>query len=236
MNMKNLFLTLCLCFSAGLFAQGIDFSTIKNGEMILKNNQKIKFSSLEEEGDKIYFFNLSSQQREHLYKSSILSIDGIALTDKYDLKENNFTKVSKQVYQLEYVNSRNVLLDGKKLSKGELINILESDNRALQQYKSGVTQKNIGTVLIGVGAGLFVGNGIANVSSANSGEERNNTSILFIIGGGIAASGIVLKITGANSVKNSISTYNKQNLAYNKSNLDFKFLVSNNGAGLRLNF
>lgn len=59
--------------------------------MILKNNQKIKFSSLEEERDKIYFFNVSSQQREYLYKSSILSTDGIALTDKYDLKENNFT-------------------------------------------------------------------------------------------------------------------------------------------------
>lgn len=233
--MKNLFLTLCLCFTTNLFAQEIDFSSIKSGEMILKNKEKIKFNSLEEDGDKIYFFNLSSQQREHLYKSSIISIDGKRLETKEDTT-NNIVINSKQINYFKYVNSRNIILDGKKLSKGELINTLNSNNIALDQYKSGTSQKNIGTVLIAVGAGLFVGNGIANVSSANSGEERNNTSILFIIGGGLAASGIVLKITGANSIKNSISTYNKQNIAYNKSNLDFKFLVSNNGAGLSLNF
>lgn len=79
--MKKIFLTLFVCLSVNLFAQQIDFPSSRNGEMILKNNQKIKFSSLEEEGDKIYFFNLNSQQREHVYKSSIISIGGIELIE-----------------------------------------------------------------------------------------------------------------------------------------------------------
>lgn len=68
--MKNLLLALIFCLSTNLFAQEINFSVIKNGEMVLKNNETIRFSSLEEQGDKIYFFNLSSQQKEHVYKSS----------------------------------------------------------------------------------------------------------------------------------------------------------------------
>ncbi|WP_413532539.1 hypothetical protein [Empedobacter brevis] len=233
--MKKIFLALCLCLSVNLLAQEKNFPSITSGEMILKNNQKIKFSSLEEEGDKIYFFNLNSQQREHVYKSSILSIEGIQLIEPDLQTKQNVEKQS--VVALEYINSRNILQHNKKLSKGDLINILSPNNSALNQYKSGVSQKNIGTVLIIAGAGLFVGNGIANISTSNSGNERKSPTFLFIIGGGLAASGIVLKITGANSIKKSVETYNKQSLAYNdKSNLDFKFLVSNNGAGLRLNF
>lgn len=234
--MKNLLLALIFCLSTNLFAQEINFSVIKNGEMVLKNNETIRFSSLEEQGDKIYFFNLSSQQKEHVYKSSIKSIDGVQLIPSNGVgKQNSLEQTSKQIKKLEYINSRNILLDGKKLSKGELIHLLESKPFALNQYKSGVSQKTVGSFLIGFGAGLFVGNGITNLSMSGD-EERKNPTILFFIGGGLAASGIVLKITGANSIKNSISTYNKENLAYNKSNLDFKFLVSNNGAGLRLNF
>ncbi len=234
--MRNLFSTVFLFLSIYSFAQGTDFSKITAGELILKNNQKITFSELEDQGDKIYFYNLSTEKKEHLYKSSIISIDGKLLTTEDVEQKAVQVKKQKVFKQLEFVNSRNILMEGKKLSKDEVYTILHSNNSAFNQYKSGRTQKTIGSVLIGVGAGLFVGNGIHNLSLANSNSEKSNPPILFFIGGGIAATGIVLNITGTSSVKKSISTYNNRYLANNHYNKDLKFLVSNNGAGLRLNF
>lgn len=41
----------------------------------MKNNEKIQFSNLRYEGDKVFFININTQAEEHLFQESILSID-----------------------------------------------------------------------------------------------------------------------------------------------------------------
>ncbi|MFA5618725.1 MAG: hypothetical protein WDA08_00315 [Weeksellaceae bacterium] len=48
---------------------------IKNGVLTMKNDEKIEFSNLYYDGDKVHFININTQQQEHLFLSSILSID-----------------------------------------------------------------------------------------------------------------------------------------------------------------
>ncbi len=48
---------------------------IKNGVLTMKNNEKIEFSNLRYEENKVVFTNLKNQTVEHLFLESILSID-----------------------------------------------------------------------------------------------------------------------------------------------------------------
>lgn len=86
--MKLNILLFTLIFSSFLLAQEkVQF--IKHGELTMKNNEKIEFTNLKYEEDKVVFTNIKTQQIEHLYLSSILSVDEgeIELIDESEVEK-----------------------------------------------------------------------------------------------------------------------------------------------------
>lgn len=92
-------------------------------------------------------------------------------------------------------------------------------------YKSGKSQKTLGTVIACIGA-LPFGYSIGYMGAAG---ETDETNLGLLVGGGAAlAVGIVINALGGNKMKKAISSYNS-NLAFQP---EFRFGATPNGVGI----
>lgn len=75
--MRNFLFALLMICSYCLMAQNSTdtLRVIKQGKLTMKNNEQINFSNLRYENDQVIFTNIQNQQEEHLFISSIASID-----------------------------------------------------------------------------------------------------------------------------------------------------------------
>lgn len=239
MKLKIFFIALCVC--AFSFAQ--ETQNIKSGIITLKNNEKIQFSNLIYEGEKVIYTNSITQQVEHLYVQSIVSIDeGAKFTEaelskiKTENTANHIaeTSVPQQKF-LVYKNSRNILLDGEVQSKTQLKELMKEHPKALKKLQVGRSNRDAGTISMALGGTIFILNGVANLTAK---EPRDNPQTYFFVGGGLAALGLVFNITGAQTMKKAVAEYNESpsvaELNQNKTQLNLT--VNSAGAGLSLRF
>jgi len=136
---------------------------------------------------------------------------------------------------LKYFSPRNIQLNGEKLTQEEIREFLEGYAYALELYDKGMINRKIGNILLGGGIGLFIGNGIGNMMNSNNGGSKNPT-LLFYIGGGIAATGIIIKLSANETVKESIWHYNREKGYAKKFDSQINLAVNSDGIGLQLTF
>ena len=137
---------------------------------------------------------------------------------------------------LKYVSVNNIQQGGIILSNDQIREVLKSQKYALEDFNKGIKNRKIGNIFLGGGIGLFVGNGISNLMLANNDKSSSNPQLLFIVGGGIAATGIIIKISAKDRIKESIWHYNQRSGFSSKTNLEFNLAVNSDGVGVQLTF
>lgn len=76
---------------------------LKSGTLIFKNNEKVQFSNLRYEDDKVYYINILNQQNENAYTTSIASIE-----EGVRFSENE----AKVILEIESEEEKAALVDG----------------------------------------------------------------------------------------------------------------------------
>lgn len=137
---------------------------------------------------------------------------------------------------LKYISVNNIQQEGITLSNDQIREVLKTQKYALEDFNKGIRNRKIGNIFLGGGIGLFVGNGISNLMFANNDKSSKNPQFLFIVGGGIAATGIIIKISAKDRIKESVWHYNQRNGFTSKTNLEFNLAANSDGVGVQLNF
>lgn len=161
-----------------------------------------------------------------------------------------------QAQQPEFVNARKIKLNGEKLSKIEVLDLMEGRPEAQKMYKSGKSFKSTGDVLLFGGLGVITAGvlldtygGVGKKShkirmypGQNYNTKYDDDSTLsvvsLIVGGSMIITSIPLKIIGHKRVRNSVDLYNRDSDAFNQAeSTPAVFLVSSgNGLGLSFKF
>jgi hypothetical protein len=151
-----------------------------------------------------------------------------------------------QGQELVFHHSRNITLEDKKLSRPEIIQLMESTPQALQEYKSGKTLRTVGDVTLFGGLAIAVGGVLIDVygevgeHSTDPYHENNTLSIVSLsVGGAMLLATIPLKIAGKKKIRQSVEDYNTAKAtSYLESKPQYNLsLISNNkGIGFRLTF
>jgi len=155
--------------------------------------------------------------------------------------------------QLDTDGSGNsVFMDGMKLERDDVKQVLEVNPHALQLYNKGLAKNRIGTVLLISGALVSGGGGFivakhpldkksfyrgrdGNTYYRYQNETLNDALGIGIIaaGAGMIIAGIVLKSNSPNDIKGAVNMYNG---GKNRSSIEWKFDFSGNGVRLAVNF
>lgn len=250
---RQLIYTLVLVFNSFLlFAQ--NHLPVQKGYVTIVTGQKMEFINLKFQGDQVLFTNVTTRSeftyflnsikriedldKNIIYqKEEIIKSDGVAenkSSDRTLIKESSGGIIEKDY--LEFRNCSKILLNGVKLTPVEVKEALKSNSYALNNYNSGRTLNTIGTLCISFGAGLIVGGGYSNITTANDENSTKKGSPAPIIAGLIiGAISIPLKISGREKVRKAIADYNRTPVAEkSKPNYEFYAKVDGNGFGLVL--
>jgi len=160
---------------------------------------------------------------------------------------------------LDFKNSRKILLGGQEQSKQEIFKIMETHPEALQLYKEGKNLRTWGDVTFFGGLGIAVGgvllNSLTNIGSKDKPikggyygsnptyKETNYTLsiVSLVVGGGLLAATIPLKISGKKKIRQSVEMYNNDvgktvSEAENRIKPQFFLIADNKGTGIRILF
>lgn len=137
---------------------------------------------------------------------------------------------------LKYVSVNNIQQEDIPLSNEQIREVLKSQKYALEDFNKGIRNRKLGNIFLGGGIGLFVGNGVANIMNANNNKTSKNPTLLFYVGGAVAITGIIIKISGKDQIKESIWHYNQRNGFTAKTDFEFNIAVNSDGVGLQVNF
>jgi len=131
-------------------------------------------------------------------------------------KESNSKKlgISKGFYSGFY-------LGNEKISKKKFKNILNSNTKAYEEYKSGSLNKTLGLIFTSASS-AYIGWSI--------GKKEEVESETILIGGIGLVTGIIEIIRGNSLIKKSIKTYN------NDQKISYKIKINNDGFGISLRF
>jgi len=144
--------------------------------------------------------------------------------------------------QLEFMNSQNIMQNGKKLTKLEVYEIMKEDNEALKVYKNGKNLRTIGDVSFF--SGLAIGATGLIIDLTNGGDyefgnynhkESNFPKVMMATGGALILFTLPLKIIGKNKIRNSVNLYNESK-EKTEPITKISLLNNENGFGLRLAF
>lgn len=144
MKLKITLITLLL----NIFLLGQEkIETLKSGVLILKNDEKIPFSNLKYEGEKVFYINANTRQSEELFVQSIASIEeGLELSEteaqllaiqnlqlasgvytKYeDLMEGNPTNSAHQIIAKNTKKGFYYLMDSKNKKVGNIFAFVDN--------------------------------------------------------------------------------------------------------------
>lgn len=112
LTMKKIYTLFFILISFYTFGQELNYKAISQGEIVLITNQKITFSKIEDQGDKILYTNAKNNQQGHIYKNAIKSINehvlndvdvAVSKTGATNLVETSSTKDLKTVDSVEAV-------------------------------------------------------------------------------------------------------------------------------------
>ncbi len=239
-----------------LFVSFLSFSQekriIKSGYITFNSGSILEFKDLTIDDQKASYFNEISQTEMIFSLQSVKNIidgSGIKIYEtakdfatkkenggKTELDDITVTEEIKKE-ELVYKSISRIYRNGEKLRGDNLELLLQSNANVYNKYKKGKSEARLGDILMGGGIGLFIGGGISNLNSANSGKEGGSPAILII---GLATSivGIPVKIGGVKKVKEAVQDYNS--LSGNHSTFfdktELKVLAGPNGIGFALRF
>ncbi len=160
---------------------------------------------------------------------------------------NNYTKMKRKLVlllslvvssllfsqnTLEINSANHVKLNGVRLTVDQVRNTLSSNPEILKSYNKGATLNTVGTTCLGLGIGLILGNGIANINNANNGKDTDGRPGIFILGGVLAVTGTVMKITGNGKRKKSLKQYNETQTTQKEVSL----INNSHGLGIAFRF
>jgi hypothetical protein len=166
--------------------------------------------------------------------------------------------VQVQGQELVFHHSRNITLEGKKLSRPEIKQLMQDTPQTLQKYKSGKTLRTVGDITFFGGLAIAIGGVLIN-NYTTAGDKKelmkgygwygNNlyhtdksytlSVVSLIVGGGMLVATIPLKIAGKKKIRQSVEDYNSSRAATCKefqSQYDWAVISNNSGVGLRLTF
>lgn len=166
-----------------LFAAIFSFSQeqvkfIKRGTLTLINNEKIEFSNLVYEKDKVTYTNLNNQAKEHLYLSSILSIDSgeveMVDADKVVKIKKGITLDDGAYYSLDN-------LVKKQSKSGEFTLVDKNINKDLYYFKDASGKKVNDALAIVKDGELYIrGGGVKKNLTKKSGLSFRGNRKIFV--------------------------------------------------------
>ena len=250
--MKNFFFLLLVLFTF-LNAQEIQ----NYAEIELKNGEKIYVENVVETDDKISFTNYYTKTKEFLYRDSVTKInyrevfsnkekEQIVSAEKERLgivEANELAATTNinapQTGELTFIRGSQFFLDGEKLSRKEVNDLMATNETANSYWKKAKTNSTVGGLFLGAGIGWAIGTGISNLSAANNCNSYNCESeggpggiIAGLVVSG--ASTIFLTQIRKNKVK-AVEAYNAGQ-ASNPIQTEINLVSTRNGLGLRLSF
>ncbi|MDR1876485.1 MAG: hypothetical protein LBQ84_02535 [Flavobacteriaceae bacterium] len=170
-----------------------------------------------------------------------------------------------QGQNLEFKHSGKILLDNKRLSRPEVIQLMESIPEAQRKYRSGKTLRTVGDVTFFGGLVVAIGGVLLNIYTTIGDEEIPMKGINYVatgsyypvrhdyytdedytlsivslaVGGAMLVATIPLKIIGKKKIRQSVEIYNaSQSTTYLEPVPQYEIsMISNNkGIGLKLTF
>lgn len=154
-----------------------------------------------------------------------------------------FSQEEKQ--NLEVVRT-NVFLNGRLLSSSEVVTILNTNPGNAALYRKGLDIRSNGSAMLWggiaacvIGFGVMVNDAAKNIgnhSGYNSDESTNfrTGNLVFMLGQGLIAGGIVCRVIGKSKVTKAIRNHNS-NFPTNRD-MSYSFGIQQNGLGLVVNF
>ncbi|CAM1351898.1 hypothetical protein [Tenacibaculum crassostreae] len=144
----------------------------------------------------------------------------------------SFLVQSQQIQKEKVFGGYQYSVDGKALSMKEMINLMESNTKALALMKKAKSNTTLATVLGGVG-GALIG---FPIGTAIGGGDANWT--LAGVGAGLVIVAIPIA-SGANKKANqAVELYNSSlnTTSYNSFKPQFNMLLNDNGVGISMTF
>lgn len=123
-----------------------------------------------------------------------------------------------------YLGGRKFYVNGKKVSKNEILSILESESDSQTNFKKGIRTLNIGEV-IGFPAGFMFGYSLAQIL-----RGKGPSPSTFAFSGILGGISLILTSKGNSTIHKALSNFNK------KSDIGIKIKYNKNGIGLALEF
>jgi len=142
---------------------------------------------------------------------------------------------------LVFASHKKVYLDGKKMSKDDLLALYEQNNaeESIELIKTGYAKKNTSCVLACIGGVCLVGSIplYINVIKKHNYSDPNLiiAELLDMTGTALCITAIGINTAGNARIKNSFKAYNKI-VREKRNEVTLSFNVVNNGVGVRLNF
>lgn len=142
---------------------------------------------------------------------------------------------------LVFASHKKVYLDGKKMSKDDLLALYEQNNaeESIELIKTGYAKKNTSAVLACIGVPCIAISIPLYLSyyNHNGGGSANAVAsyILDLTGTALCITAIGINAAGNARIKNSFKAYNKI-VREKRNEVTLSFNVVNNGVGVRLNF
>jgi hypothetical protein len=242
---KEIFIFLSIFLSIFCFSQ----QKVKSGYITFNSNSNLYFKNLVIANDSVSFQNDADKEMSFSLKSIKKIVDNTGAIvyqptpTKVETKavlndKNSDTIIKKGVViaeELRYKSVSKIYLKDERLSTDKIEALLSKNGYALSQYKKGKSNALLGDILVGGGLGLFVGGGLANLSTANSGGSGSST--ILIVGLATAAVGIPVKISAAKNIRESIDTYNSSlNRTTFIEKTDISIIANAKGLGLSITF
>lgn len=255
--MKKIVLTILILIVNCIAFYAQEKLPISRGFITLYTNQKMEFTNLRYQDNKVIFMNVETKSEFTYFINSVKLIEDIDKTILYineDLvKREELRKVSvnstannsskPERKKLVFVGSSKILLNQLKIEPDEVRAIMKTNSYVLDDYNSGKTLQTLGNISLGLGIGLFVGGGLSNLSKANKASDNTNPYAApteskgspkpLIAGIVLAIIAIPLKICGSSKIKKSVEVYNDKPTAFNqKQNIELNIIASQHGIGL----
>ncbi|WP_300490547.1 hypothetical protein [Flavobacterium sp.] len=120
----------------------------------------------------------------------------------------------------------------KKLKNKEVLELLQSNIRALEFYQEARTKTTVGGLLLGLGLGLAAGDVLYGATA----DVKYPTPLTYV---GLAATIISIPVLCGRSkkLKKSIELYNKNlKTVGNNDSYEMRFTANSNGIGFKLSF
>jgi RNase H-fold protein (predicted Holliday junction resolvase) len=222
---------------------------VKSGYITFNSNSSLYFKNLVIAKDSVNFKNEADLEMSFSIKSVKKIVDNTGtiiyqptpIKVGFNVLNNNVEdtlKIKKDIVlveKIEYQSPSKIYLMNERLSSQKIESLLSKNNYALDLYKKGKSNAILGDILVGGGLGLFIGGGLSNLATANSGGSGSST--ILIVGLVTAAAGIPVKIGASKNIRQSIDVYNgslKKTTFIEKA--DVTIIANSKGVGFSLKF